>query len=280
MAEVDAATIVGLILLALGFGILGFLEMRFLRKKMKERRIRMAKGDSDLPDEAHNAIITTKAIVGSLERQGIQSPEVKGWLRDADTAYGRRNYRVVLELTGRAKSRLLTLKAEQQSKGEIAKLDHLASVRGEPEVTTKELLQKEVAPNLPQSKFSIEIAGSAIEEGRAAGRDVAKAVEFLEAAKGRFDAKDYDGALTLARLSKRSAEGQTVEAPPPPVPKSAGPSAPSGRACAACGAALSADDAFCRKCGAGVAALACASCGTALLSDDAFCRKCGARVPT
>jgi hypothetical protein len=279
MAEVDAATI-GLILLAVGLAILGFLEMRFLRKKMKDRRVRMAKGDSDLPDEAHNAIITTKAIVGTLERQGIQSPEVKGLLHEADTAYGRRNYRVVLELTGRAKNRLLTLKAEHASKGEIAKLDHLATVRGEEEVTTKELLQKEVAPNLPQSKFSIEIAGSAIEQGRAAGRDVSKAVEFLEAAKDRFDAKDYDGALTLARLSKRSAEGQVVEAPPAPVPKPAVTTAASGVACAACGAPLAADDAFCRKCGARVAALACASCGSALLPDDAFCRKCGARVPT
>ena len=279
MADIDAATI-GLIALAVGSAILGFLEMRFLRKKMKERRVRIVKGDSELPDEAHNAIITTKAIAGSLEKQGIQSPEVKGWLREADMAYERRNYRVVLELTGRAKNRLLALKAEHASKGEVAKLEHLSSVGGEDEVTTKELLQKEIPANLPQSKFSIEMAGSAIEQGRAAGRDVGKATEFLEAAKGRFEAQDYDGALTLARLSKRSADGQKVEAPPAPAPKPAAPKVPPGFACPSCGAAVAADDAFCRKCGAPVEALACASCGTGLLPDDAFCRKCGARVPT
>ena len=279
MADLDAATM-GLIALAVGSAILGFLEVRFLRKKMKDRRVRLVKGDSELPDEAHNSIVTTKAIVGSLEKQGIHSPEVKGWLREADMAYERRNYRVVLELTGRAKSRLLTLKADHAAKGEVAKLEHLSSVRGEGEVTTKELLQKEVPPNLPQSKFSMEVAGSAIEQGRAAGRDVAKAIEFLDAAKDRFEAKDYDGALTLARLSKRSADGQEVEAPPASAPKPASTTAASGVPCPSCGAALAADDAFCRKCGARVEASACASCGTPLLPDDAFCRKCGARVPS
>src|SRR5947207_10647311 len=34
----------------------GFFEMRFLRKKMKTRRIREAKKDTELLDEAHNAV--------------------------------------------------------------------------------------------------------------------------------------------------------------------------------------------------------------------------------
>lgn len=278
MADVDGATI-GLILAAIGFALLGFFELRLLRKKINERRVRVVKGASELPDEAHNAIITTKAIQASLERQGIQSPEVKGWIREADMAYERHNYRVVLELIERAKNRLLTLKAEHASKGELAKLEHLAPAKDEGPVTTKELLQKEVAPNLPQSKFSIEVAGSAIELARREGRDAAKAVEFLDAAKGRFDAKDYDGALTLARLSKRSAEGQKVEAPAVPAPKPVAPAAtPSNVACSQCGAVLAADDAFCGKCGARLEASTCGECGATLLPDDAFCRKCGTQV--
>jgi double zinc ribbon protein len=281
MADIDGATI-GLILAAIGFAILGFVELRLLRKKMKERHLRVAKGASGLPDEAHNAIVTTKAILATLERQGIQSPEVKGWIREADVAYERHNYRVVLELIGRAKDRLLTLKAEHASKGELAKLERLSPGGDEGPATTKELLQKEVAPNLPQSRFSIEVAGSAIEQARGTGRDVAKAAEFLDAAKSRFEAKDYDGALTLARLSKRSAEGHKVEAPAAPAaPKPTATAAtPSRVACPTCDADLAADDAFCRKCGTRLEASTCTSCGTALLLDDAFCPKCGARVST
>src|SRR5947208_7367614 len=60
----------------------GFFEMRFLRKKMKTRRIREAKKDTELLDEAHNAVVTTKAIAATLERQGIRSPEVNEWIRE------------------------------------------------------------------------------------------------------------------------------------------------------------------------------------------------------
>src|SRR5688572_12801989 len=184
MADIDGVTI-GLIAAAIGFAVVGFLEVRYLRKKMKDRRIRAVKGDSELPDEAHNAIITTKAIMGSLERQGIRSAEVTGWIREAEVAFGGHNYRVVLELTRKAKDRLLTLKSQHVSKGELAKLEQLAPAEGEAEVTTKERLQKELAPNLLQSKFSIEVAGGAIEEARLEGRDVTQAAGFLDSAKGR-----------------------------------------------------------------------------------------------
>jgi predicted RNA-binding Zn-ribbon protein involved in translation (DUF1610 family) len=277
MADIDGVTI-GLIAAAIGFAVLGVLEVRYLRKKMKDRRIRAVKGDSELPDQAHNAIITTKAIMGSLERQGIRSAEVTGWIREAEVAFGGHNYRVVLELTRKAKDRLLTLKSEHASKGELAKLEQLAPAVGEVEITTKERLQKELAPNLLQSKFSIEVAGGAIEEARVAGRDVTQAAGFLDAAKGRFDLKDYDGALSLSRLSKRAADGQKVEAPTATAPKAVpSPTTPIAT-CPSCGAAISADDAFCRKCGARIATSACGACGAELLADDEYCPKCGARV--
>lgn len=281
MADIDPMTI-GLVLAAVAFAIIGFFEMTFLRKKMKNRRVRTPKGDSELPDSAHNAIVTTKAIVEGLERQRIRSPESAAWIKEAEMAYARRNYRVVLELTGKARERLLSLKSAVARKGDLAKLEQLTPVGGGEEIaTTKELLQKEVAPNLLQSKFSIELAGSAVDQGRVAGRDVTQAVEFLDAAKGRFDAKDYDGALSMARLSKRAADGQKIDAhapTPKAVPVVAVPATPGARPCPSCGAALAADDAFCRKCGTRLSPSTCASCGAELLADDAFCRKCGARV--
>jgi len=62
-----------------------------------------------------------------------------------------------------------------------------------------------------QSKFSIEVAGAAVEQGRVNGRDVSQATELLEAARTRFDAKDYAAALSIAQQSKRVAAGEHVE---------------------------------------------------------------------
>jgi predicted RNA-binding Zn-ribbon protein involved in translation (DUF1610 family) len=264
---------------ALGIGlifVMGYAEMRFLRKKMKNRRIRAVKNDSELPDQAHNGIITTKAIAATLDRQGIRSPEVGAWLDEAELAYQRGNYRVTQDLVRKAKDRLMNLKSAQASKGDVGKLEQLSTV-GSEEITTKELLTKEVVPNLLQSKFSIEVAGTALEQARSGGRDVTQAAELLQAAKGRFDSKDYDGALTMARLSKRAADGQKVEVPArgPPTPSSA---VRVTQACPTCGAAIQSDDTFCRKCGARLEVPSCPSCGASLLTDDAYCRKCGRPV--
>jgi Double zinc ribbon len=256
----------------------GFFEMRFLRKKMKTRRIRAAKKDTELPDEAHNAVVSTKAIATTLERQGVRSAEVTQWIRDAETASEHGNYRVAKDLAGRAKDRLLVLKSELASKGEVAKLEQLAAVGGD-QTTTKERLQKEVPSNMPQSKFSIELAESALETARAGGRDVAQATELFEAAKTRFEARDYDGALTMARLSKRASEGKKVEVPVvKPSPAPAAVVIAEEHACPTCGASLKEDDVFCRKCGMRLGPRECASCGASLLADDEFCAKCGVRV--
>ena len=269
------------VVLAVVAVVVGFFEVRFLRKRMKHRRIRAAKGDDNLQDQAHNAVVTTKAILSAMERQGIRSEEAAGWLREAETAVARQNFRVAMELTGRAKDRLLTLKAEQTSKGDLAKLDRLAtpSSGGGDEITTKELIQKEFPPNLMQSKFSIEVAGTAIETSGAAGRDVGQAAQLLEAAKSRFDAKDYSAALALARQSKRVADGASIGTPlpVPPTPVVAVHAAPD-RVCPTCDSALQSDDVFCRKCGTRLVPSECRSCGANLLADDVFCRKCGTPV--
>src|SRR5207244_9330523 len=135
-----------------------------------------------------------------------------------------------------------------------------------------------ISPHMLESKFSIEVAGIAVEQGRLDGRDVSQATELLESAKNRFDAKDYAAAFSIARQSKRAAAGEHVDVSIP-VPASPTISTPSGRPCPSCGVALEADDMFCRKCGTRLmAAAACPSCGATLLSDDAFCPKCGTAV--
>jgi len=274
----DDAVTVAVVLLLVSLGIATFLETRYLRKKMKNRRVRTAKRDDEVQDNAHNAIITTKAIMSSLERQGIRSAEADAWLQEAQTANARHNYRVAMDLSSKAKERLLALKAAQASKGDLAKLDRLSAGASTDEMTTKEMLQKEIPPHMLESKFSIEVAGTAVEQGRLDGRDVSQATELLEAAKNRFDAKDYAAAFSIARQSKRAAAGEHVDVSIP-APASPTISTPGGRPCPSCGAALEADDMFCRKCGTRLmAAAACPSCGATLLSDDAFCPKCGTAV--
>src|SRR5437879_318366 len=329
---------VAVILVLVAIGAATFLETRFLRRKMKNRRVRTAKRDEEVQDESHNAIVTTKAILTrlerqgirseeatgwireaqmakgrgnyrvarsltgtenadeevqneshnaivttkailtSLERQGIRSEEATGWLREAEMAKGRRNYRVAIELTGKAKARLLSLKSAQAAKGDLAKLDSMSSTGSTTEMTTKEVLTKDVPPNLLQSKFSIGVAETALEQGRVAGRDTTQATQLLEAAKARFDAKDYAGALSIARLSKRASNGEVVDASIPPPVAAPPPTTSVGPTCSSCGAVLEPDDVFCRKCGTRVVSTACVSCGASLRTDDAFCRKCGTPV--
>jgi len=101
-----------------------YFEMKFIHKRMKNRRVRAAKQDSNLPDEAHNALVTAKAIAATLEGQGVRSHEVTSWIQEAETAYQRGNYRVTKDLIGKAKERLLALKSVQASKGQVGAALH------------------------------------------------------------------------------------------------------------------------------------------------------------
>lgn len=284
-----------IVVLGIVMSVVTWFELRYLRKSSKVRRDRALKRGQELPDEAHNALVTTRAIVASLaDRSHIRSEEVDSLMREAQQAYGRKNYRVTVELTKKAKDRLMALKAKQAAQGDLAKLDAAPTAASE-EPTTKELLQKDFPANYVPSRFAISMAETSIESGAGAGRDVTLARSLLDSAKARFDAKDYAAALSVARLAEKSARGEAVAAPAPstsspatpaaqpamPAPGAAKPPAgavPLGSVCPSCGAPMKADDTFCRKCGTKVVATSCPTCGASLLPDDLFCRKCGTRL--
>lgn len=291
-----ADTITNIIVVVLVFVmiVVTWIELRVMRRKSKSRKQRLASRPEELQDEAHNALLTTRAIASSLaDRGGIRSDEVDGLMREAQMAYNRHNYRVAMDLTKNVKDRLISLRSQQAAQGDLAKLDATpADEGGEDEPTTKERLQKEYPPNLAPSRFAISLAESSIEVGAASGRDVGQARALLATARVRFDGKDYSGALTVARQAEKSAKGEAVAvsaAPaspaasaspdasvPAPPPKPA--AVPMGGACPACGAPMKPQDVFCRKCGMRVVLSNCPNCGAALLADDAFCRKCGTRL--
>lgn len=243
--------LLAVVLVIIAIVVIAFIELKYLRKSLQKRRARAAKRIDDLPDDAYNALVTTKAILASMERGGVHSEEATVMLRDAKTAYDRGNYRVTLDLTSQAKERLMVLKARQKSEGDVAKLETLGSPGLETLSTTKEVLQKEYPANYLQSKFSMEVAGESIEAGRSSGRDVNQAIQLLDAAQVRFDAEDYGGALAAARLADRSARGEAVDVKLLATP--ATPPTPPSRSCASCSAPLQPDDVFCRKCGSRVA---------------------------
>ncbi len=293
MPMLDLTTDIIIVVLLIVMIAVTWLELRVIRRRSKSRRKRIAERPEELQDEAHNALITTRAIASTLaERGGLRSEEVDSLLREAQMAYSRRNYRVALELTKTVKDRLVALRSQQAAEGDLARLNPAPSDSAAEEPTTKELLQKEYPPNLVQSKFAISIAEASIESGAATGRDLTQARALLVSAQARFEAKDYSGALSAARQADRSAKGEavaalvpavpspTIESPSPTAEPSAAPppAIPAGSACPSCGAPMKAGDTFCRKCGTQGILANCPNCGASLLADDAFCRKCGTRL--
>jgi len=260
----------------------GAVELWYLRRRRKQRTSR-GESEVELPDLAHNAIVTVKAIGDTLARGGVRSPQADDLIREAEGAARERNYRVAIDLTERAKAILRAAKLRQQQKGDLSKFDGIKPKGDADEVTAKERLMKELPPNYAQSKFSMNLALDEIASAKTAGRDTGEAESLVASAQASFDAQDYATALKQAVRARRSLEGVPMPATEPvrEVPPQT-PAAPGGttRPCPSCGSPVAADDAFCRKCGVAVPkARTCPSCGAPVTPEDAFCRTCGTRMP-
>jgi|SRR5437867_2581611 len=278
---VDNLPLIVAFVVVIVLSVVTFLELRYFRTFMKRRQTR-----EDLPDRAHNALLTSKAIAGSLRSSGVVTMSADDAIHEAEMAYRRHDYRVAIELAEKAKTILKTEKARHDKFGDLSRLQR-AKPSGSDAPTTKEVLQKEMPANFMQAKFTISLAEERIAAGREAGRGTADAEAFLQSARTSFDTKDYDAALKLAAKSRRSADGEPVADIPAavggakaPLPSQVEIPRPANRACASCGSGLLAGDTFCRKCGVKVERpTACPKCGTALKADDEFCRKCGTSIP-
>ncbi len=282
--EIGNQITVAVILLVIVLAILTFIELKYLRKASRGRRARTASA-SNLPDQAHNAILTSKAISRTLSAAGIVTADADEVVKEAEVAYRNRNYRVVIELTDKAKSMLKTEKARHDKMGDLSRLRKADGSESD-EATTKEYIQKELPPNYVQAKFTMSLAEERIAAAQGAGRATAEAEAVLATARQSFDGKDFDGALKLATRSRRLADGEADPTGPPASPGTPAQTPatveiprPAGRACASCGSELLAGDTFCRKCGVKIERpAACAKCEAPLKEDDTFCRKCGTSV--
>lgn len=249
-------------------------------KILRTRRIRKA-GEGDLPDRAHNELLTTKAVSESLAHGGVRSEPAEEAIREAEAALRLRNYRVTMELAEKARGLLRTAKLRHERHGDITKVDEIAAKEAPPEdVTVKEKLTKELPPNYMPAKFSVTIAQEEIDAAKAGGLDTSAAEGHIAEAQTAFEAEDYDGAFRHAVRARRAVE----TASPPDVEEAKEGGTPKrprepGRTCPSCAAPVTEDDAFCRKCGTKMPAVkSCPSCDSAVADDDAFCRKCGTEV--
>jgi len=240
--------VIAVVALAVGLGVLTFIEMKYVRKTMRGERVRRSQKARDLSDDAHNAVLTAKAVAASLRRAGVVTDEADSLLREADQAVARRNYQVAIDLADRAKGILKAEKARHTEFGDLARLEVLAS-GGEATATTKEQLARDHPPNFAAAKFSIGSAEAATAAAHIEGREVGAAERLLQQSKERFTAGDYAAALGLADHARKTAEGKEISAPAAPAPTPPAATAPPD-GCPSCGTSVAEDDAFCRKCGA------------------------------
>jgi len=275
------------ILVGVVSGVIWF-EMKFLRSRREK-----SAGRTDLSEESHNALATTRAIRDALAGNKVTNAEADVIILRADGAHARGAYRQAVELCADARELLIQERLRSQQQGELARLQRMG---GSEEETPKEKLARETPPNFIQARFTLNLARDAIEQARNRGNAVATAEAAFQSAQSAFDAGTYDDALKHGIRAKRAADGslppdvQVVveggQEPPRPMTPSTPTQGPAlsmtsseGLACPQCKTVASSDDDFCRKCGTRLPRRrACPTCGAPVKADDAFCRKCGTKA--
>jgi RNA polymerase subunit RPABC4/transcription elongation factor Spt4 len=262
-------------------------ELLWLRSRRLKRRMgaggSVKKSKDTLRDDAHNALITGRAIARTLERGGTPMIAVWSQLDEAKLAFDRGNYRVCIEIVDRTKETMKSSRLAVEKKGDLAKLESSTPPSGEDEMLTKEYIAKELPENFMQAKFSINLARDRIEDCRKRAIDTEAAALVLQDAERSFDGKDYSTALKLAVRCKNllgSEEGGLETIPPEEEVIEITEEQLKNR-CTGCGEFLAEGDSFCRKCGSKIPKAAeCEKCGKVAGIDDKFCRGCGSELPS
>jgi ribosomal protein L40E len=279
LAESDSIII--LVVLGIVLAIVVFLELRFFRSKRKTRV-----DNKILQDDAYNALMTTKAVAEALKSRGKASKEANLLIIEAEAALQRGNHLYALESINKAKD---LLKNAKEINDPVATIVSKVGTKSVAEETCEVPFQeaRKLPKNYLESKFLICSVRDILEQA-GANKQNPVAEDNLRQADEMFRKEDYTEALKLALRAKRALDGGAdsigpIEPKPtmtdsgverlPPQPKSLrGPS----KNCVRCGASLTDEDVYCRKCGLKVdRSPKCSACGEKLAEEDIFCRKCG-----
>jgi len=302
-----------LILLIGGFGLVLYLELRYMRRKLRSRM-----NTRLLKDDAYNSLITTKAIARILKKRGDNTASAEILLLKAEGAYERGEYALCKEMVEKAKSSLEAVRSQEREgeieatpagKEAVKSADEMSIEREEQreeeqreqeELMTLYEKEKRLPENYLQSKFMIARVRSTIEP-LSTTMDVSEARNLLGQAEISFRAGEYTEAFKFACRAKRNldsvagsmgkldglelirierSEGETPSPGEPCDESEEAVEEKEGESvyllCAECGAVLSEEDRFCGKCGARVEKkLKCPSCGAMSKAGDRFCRQCG-----
>jgi len=273
-------------------------EMRVMRNRSKE--IRRA---SQRKDEAFNAILTTRSVMGVMKRQGGDTGSSEALVSSARRAMDRGDYDKCLDLCDQARSELTNPSRPQpkaaQSPPTDAEKDRLERVAenilsartasaGDSYKGTK--LSADQDGNYLSAKFEMNTAKADIKNALEGGADTSQAQDLMTDAEAAFVTGNYARALSLAVKARKSvsaeAAGETIRLrsegePLEPAPEQEAQESLGERvmACGKCEAPIDSDDKFCPKCGTKVLReRVCKVCGSKPRPSDMFCRKCGARM--
>ncbi len=287
-----------------------YFELKILRSKSKEvRRATFVK------DEAFNAVLTTRSVIVSLQRQGVNTDKAQRLIDEAKLALERGDYRSCKDICDRAKTELTNpgkteapkktraLRASATAEESDPERDALVRMADEivasgdsgktSDLYTGTKLQSDPDGNYLSAKFEINKAKANIQDAYDRGENTSVAQSHLTDAQKAFAAGSYTKALSLAIKSRKSvnevADGEAIKLKKSPesndgeeryaeTPAEETSEEPASE-CHSCGAILDEDDTFCHKCGTRVEfERECAGCGATAKAEDTFCRKCGSKI--
>ncbi len=271
------------ILIALTGGLTAVLyfEVRYMRRR------RQSKIDAQMvKDEAHNALVTTKALQGAVNREGYDTSKAGRLMIQAQSAYERGDFSKVQSLSDEARKIMKKVKEEET----VETFEYDSETSSEEEETESPPFQEmeDMAHNFVESKFMIANVEHMIKQLPEGGDSRIEGTRLLNLAKTQFEAEEYTEALKFACQAKKWIEGlrdgnsseelveeeEDEEEPEEEMPDTS----IEGNRCGNCGAKLAPDNLFCGKCGERVGPRKCSGCGTEAQVDDLFCRKCGTRI--
>ncbi len=244
-AAAETVETIKIAVLVFGVSIILIMVLRIILKHRKEsepkerKEPRVLKAVSVEPDsdELFNALTSTKRISSDLRRRGIDTKTADDLLANAETEYRMGRAAAARLDIMEAKEILLRSKKNWDEKvgfdvvptptvaGERPALKKAVELIGEKSVDAEHLDPEKEFPELAKaaekkpdnylpSKFTISLAGTAIDNARQKGVDAGEAQRLLLDAKACFEREEYDDAFRLALCSKREAETLLGVAPP------------------------------------------------------------------
>ncbi len=199
-------------------------------KNRREPKVLAAISPTPNSDDIFNKIMTTRRIASDLKRRGIDISKAESLINEANKYYDQGLEKKAKLTIEEAKELLLKSKDEWDKKTGFGVMPTAPTI--EAHHPPKDLVdlteEKKISPkgdlkskeedldlskpvdkkpdNYLPSKFTISLAGTAVDNASTSGLDVSQAQRLLVEAKACFDREDYDEAFKLALSCKREAE--------------------------------------------------------------------------